>query len=203
MRLLYQASGDSKLHYWGFSYGTVLGSVFSDMFPNEVGRVALDGTVDVPDYIAGNWSTNLVDTQGTYEEGLINECVKAGEKCALNKLTNGTDLKTLLDDFYKVLIQEPMISTKTDTPFLDYSAFKGAIFSTLYSSYGWPNITKAMAEAIQGNATGFIKEFIDVESPPEPTPASPHAFVAIAGGDALERREHTWDLQDYKVSRMG
>jgi pimeloyl-ACP methyl ester carboxylesterase len=113
MRLLYKGSGDSMLHYWGFSYGTVLGSVFSDMFPNEVGRMVLDGTVDAFDYMAGNWTDNLVNTQGTYEKGLLGECVKAGERCALNKITKGRDLKTVMDEFYKTLQRQRHLSWNT------------------------------------------------------------------------------------------
>lgn len=197
MRLLYQAAGDKVLHYWGFSYGTALGSTFADMFPNEVGRVALDGTVDVPNYAAGYWDDNLLNTDGTYEKGLLGECTKAGDKCALNKAAKGQDLKAVLDKFYQQLIDEPLISLVTNTTFLTYSAFKGQIFQDLYSSYGWPKVTSAMAAALEGNATAFIQAYLEPSNATDPTPQS---FDAIAGGDALVRREDSWTLADYEVS---
>src|SRR5581483_4816970 len=40
------ALGQSKINYYGFSYGTYLGSVYMTLHPNRVGRFVLDSTVD-------------------------------------------------------------------------------------------------------------------------------------------------------------
>lgn len=37
---------DSKLNYIGFSYGTFLGSTYASLFPDNVGRMVLDGALD-------------------------------------------------------------------------------------------------------------------------------------------------------------
>src|SRR5262245_42906401 len=42
-----QALGDAKLTYVGFSYGTVLGQVYADMFPDKVRAIVLDGPEDL------------------------------------------------------------------------------------------------------------------------------------------------------------
>ncbi|KKP07868.1 hypothetical protein THAR02_00076 [Trichoderma harzianum] len=42
-----------RLQYIGYSYGTVLGIYFASLFPARVGRIALDGVVDVNDYSSG------------------------------------------------------------------------------------------------------------------------------------------------------
>ena len=41
------ALGDERLNYLGYSYGTVIGSVYAQQFPDRVGRMVLDGPVDL------------------------------------------------------------------------------------------------------------------------------------------------------------
>lgn len=38
----------SLLNYWGISYGTFIGETFASMYPDRVGRVALDGMISFP-----------------------------------------------------------------------------------------------------------------------------------------------------------
>jgi pimeloyl-ACP methyl ester carboxylesterase len=42
-----QALGVSAISYYGLSYGTVLGTVYADLFPHRVATMVLDGAVDV------------------------------------------------------------------------------------------------------------------------------------------------------------
>lgn len=44
--LLRAILGDEKLNYLGYSYGTLLGATFADLYPDKVGRVVLDGALD-------------------------------------------------------------------------------------------------------------------------------------------------------------
>lgn len=61
---LRKALGDDRLTYIGFSYGTALGAVYADLFPDRVRALVLDGSVD-PD--AGRYNTDgtVVGTYGT------------------------------------------------------------------------------------------------------------------------------------------
>lgn len=36
-------TGNEKLRYWGFSYGTILGGVFAGLYPERVERLVSDG----------------------------------------------------------------------------------------------------------------------------------------------------------------
>ena len=44
--VLRAALGDRQLTYLGKSYGTYLGAIYADLFPNRVGRLVLDGPID-------------------------------------------------------------------------------------------------------------------------------------------------------------
>jgi pimeloyl-ACP methyl ester carboxylesterase len=46
MEVLRRAVGDAKLNYLGFSYGTYLGQVYANLFPDRVRAVAIDGVID-------------------------------------------------------------------------------------------------------------------------------------------------------------
>lgn len=42
-----------RIQYWGLSYGTALGNYFASMFPGRVGRMILEGVVDIHDWTEG------------------------------------------------------------------------------------------------------------------------------------------------------
>jgi pimeloyl-ACP methyl ester carboxylesterase len=44
--LLRAALGDKKLNYLGYSYGTLLGQTYANLYPKNTGRLVLDGVVD-------------------------------------------------------------------------------------------------------------------------------------------------------------
>ncbi|WP_298583497.1 alpha/beta hydrolase [uncultured Kocuria sp.] len=46
MDVLRAVLGDERMTYLGFSYGTLLGAVYAELFPDRVGRLVLDGGVD-------------------------------------------------------------------------------------------------------------------------------------------------------------
>jgi pimeloyl-ACP methyl ester carboxylesterase len=48
-----EAYGESRVRFWGFSYGSVLGITFAAMFPDRVERLIVDGVVDTYDYYEG------------------------------------------------------------------------------------------------------------------------------------------------------
>ncbi|KAJ7858726.1 TAP-like protein-domain-containing protein [Mycena leptocephala] len=50
MLRIVEAHGKEKLQYWGFSYGSVLGTVFATMFPDKVERILIDGVLDAENY---------------------------------------------------------------------------------------------------------------------------------------------------------
>jgi pimeloyl-ACP methyl ester carboxylesterase len=46
LNVLRQDVGDPKLTYLGFSYGTVIGATYANLFPDKVRAMVLDGTLD-------------------------------------------------------------------------------------------------------------------------------------------------------------
>jgi len=48
--LLRDAVGDQLMNYYGVSYGTILGAVYANIFPQKVGSMALDGNAEPSKY---------------------------------------------------------------------------------------------------------------------------------------------------------
>ena len=56
MDVIRRATGEKKLTYLGFSYGTYLGQVYANLFPDRVGSMVIDGVLD-PTAWAGTATT--------------------------------------------------------------------------------------------------------------------------------------------------
>ncbi|HEY7432431.1 MAG TPA: alpha/beta hydrolase [Streptosporangiaceae bacterium] len=87
--------GESKLSYLGFSYGTVLGATYANLFPGRVRAMVLDGTLDFTGNAAGHQAGDgaklPVDVrQGVDKAGqdafnrFLALCARAGSKCAFS-----------------------------------------------------------------------------------------------------------------------
>ncbi len=81
--LLREAVGDKQLTYLGFSYGSVVGTTYANLFPSKVRALAIDGVVDPRLWSAGlHFVSDNVDAPEVFAE-FIRLCDEAADACAL------------------------------------------------------------------------------------------------------------------------
>ncbi|GJE90051.1 alpha/beta hydrolase [Phanerochaete sordida] len=201
-----QAHGFDKLQYWGFSYGTVLGSTFAAMFPDNVGRLIIDGVVDAENYYAGLWSNNLLDTDQTLRT-ILDACVAAGPSlCALYENTTD-EVHARLSAIFAALKTRPLPvysnATGKEYALIDYKTARRALFAQLYAPYGgtarvsnYPSmeLLHALAQLEKGDGLALARHAGLVpastpftcacpDAPPAPLLLTPDTSIAIGCGD--------------------
>lgn len=129
--------GGEKLQYYGASYGSYLGGTFAAMFPDRVGRLVVDGVIEYNNYLSGNWSSNLVDTEKTMDSFYFH-CARAGfPACVLANETvpsSPLEIKERLDRILQSLYHSPLpVYTRESADVLSYSEVRSTIFAALYS----------------------------------------------------------------------
>ncbi|WP_246119423.1 alpha/beta hydrolase [Cellulomonas massiliensis] len=143
MDVLRRAVGDKKLTFLGFSYGTYLGNVYANMFPDRVRAVAIDGVLD-PVGWAGTAATRTVPQTQRIRSGegarsalleILQRCRIAGpDYCETAK--RGTP-KAVYDSVIASLKKKPATITDPETGEvlleLTYSAFAGFLLGDLYA----------------------------------------------------------------------
>ncbi|KAF5310709.1 hypothetical protein D9619_008134 [Psilocybe cf. subviscida] len=154
MLRIVEAHGRSRIQYWGFSYGSVLGATFASLFPSRIERLIIDGVVDAENYYATLWSNNLLDTDKAMDS-FYTGCAEAGpEGCALWAPT-ASDIKANLTKIISTVRSKPVpIRTKTGYGLLDYAMLRITLLSGLFSPYeSFPNLAQGFAELAAGNGT--------------------------------------------------
>ncbi|KAF9782870.1 hypothetical protein BJ322DRAFT_180338 [Thelephora terrestris] len=132
------------INYWGFSYGTVLGFQFVNMFPDRVGRVIIDGVVDPT-----KWGkvelmyTLLTDAEDVFL-GFSNACASAGEEdckliTLLHKDATGEEVKRFIEDSHDLALK--IWLTEPDETVVSPQYLTALTFSTLYFPWFWDYIT--------------------------------------------------------------
>ena len=153
MDILRQAVGDKQLNYLGKSYGTFLGTLYAQFFPDKVGRMVLDGAVD----------PTISDFQQSLTQAIGFDKAFAAFTADCN---NRSDCPLPKDedsaiDFMKQLfkqVEKKPIATKNNDRLLSESLMVLGTASALYdSSTGWPDLRKAIAEAKRGQGDTFLK----------------------------------------------
>ena len=142
--------GDNKLTYVGFSYGTSIGTVYAEQFPENVRAMILDGAVD-PD--SDPDADNIAQTagfQGAFDD-FSTWCSKQTE-CAL-----GTDPDKATAAFQA--LARPLLDTPL--PLADGRAmtFQDAVTGTIQALYAeslWESLGTALQDFKNGDGTALM-----------------------------------------------
>jgi pimeloyl-ACP methyl ester carboxylesterase len=141
--LLRHLLGDDQLNYLGYSYGTLIGALYIDTFPQNVGRIVLDGPVDPA---ASQFDLVLNQYRG-FEEALIayvEDCVAQGT-CPFE---GDRDAQLMaVSGLYDRLESDPL--RHSDGRLVDNSMLRTAMVTTLYSQDSWSFLTQLFVEIDQ------------------------------------------------------
>ena len=144
--MLRAATGNRKLDYFGFSYGTSIGAAYADRFPTRVGRMVLDGAVD-PSITA--FQQNLANTRafGDALKTYLADCVRASG-CPFRGRTVDeaiTEIGSLL-----IALRRSPIRAADGRP-VNSAVLRTAIDAALYNQGSWTYLTRAFTEILRGD----------------------------------------------------
>ncbi|GLF94520.1 alpha/beta hydrolase [Streptomyces yaizuensis] len=175
MDLIRGALGDEKLHYLGFSYGTELGAVYAHLFPARVGRLVLDGVVDPTADFVGGARNQVMGFQRALENYFEDRGIGAKE---------GTEQVVRLLE----RVDRSPLPTDSGRTLTEGLALTGIILP-LYSEDSWPQLTKALKAAEDGDGTDLLTladAYNNRDSEGEYSPQD-HAQRAISCADSKGR----------------
>ncbi|MEU6641599.1 alpha/beta hydrolase [Saccharomonospora sp. NPDC046836] len=149
--LLRAGVGDERLNYVGFSYGTLLGATYANLFPAKVRAMVLDGNVDPALRTSDGLAYDRQRADG-FEHALnafLTECAKARPRCAFGE----GDPQRKFDELLGSLREKPV--KLPDGTTVDLNSFVSGIGGSLYS----PSALPGLAEDLQ--------QLYGVVAPPE------------------------------------
>jgi pimeloyl-ACP methyl ester carboxylesterase len=155
--VLRAALGESELTYYGASYGTKLGATYADLFPDRVGRLVLDGAVDVS---LSSRELSLEQAAGfeTALRAYVQDCLDQGDCFLGDSLDAGlARIQRLLAD-----VDAKPLPTDGDRELQVGNAFYGIVLP-LYSHDTWPALTQGLQSAFDGDGT-LLLQFSDAYS---------------------------------------
>ncbi|MFI9807320.1 alpha/beta hydrolase [Streptomyces sp. NPDC052301] len=142
MDLMRQVLGDTRMHYFGISYGTELGGVYAHLFPRRVGRVILDAVVDPTADTVGHAENQ---TRG-FQRALDDYLKSTGQDAARGSRRIAALLKR---------IDTKPLPTSSGRKLTQTLAVTGIVLP-LYSESSWPRLTSALNSAESGDGSQLL-----------------------------------------------
>ena len=146
--LLRQAVGDSKLTYYGISYGTYIGETYANLFPGNVRSLVLDGVVDPIGWSTGRGDeartlpafTRLHNDAAEYEtlQQFFTLCDKGGENCPFSG-----GAATRFQNLARSVLHHPV--ELINGVVIGYAEMIDFTLDVLYWPHLWPLLAKSLA----------------------------------------------------------
>ncbi|KAI8655244.1 hypothetical protein NCS57_01272700 [Fusarium keratoplasticum] len=179
--LVRRALGSPKFNLLGLSYGTLIGTQYLNLFPETVGRMSLDGLVD----LTQSETMTLLTETVTYETTLNKffDWCDHNSTCALH----GKNASHTFDQILARADSKPIPAPgckKTCRSNVTGEEIRSnvqnfLIFVDLPLGDNWIALGEALAEASKGNATALSTTLQTSRIATDLTGESPYAYLAI------------------------
>jgi pimeloyl-ACP methyl ester carboxylesterase len=143
LELLRHLVGDAKINYFGSSYGTRIGALYAELYPARVGRMVLDGSVNI------SGEDTITQTEG-FERALNNFAAWcAAENCRLGN--SRAEVLSRVKSFLDQLDRQPV---KVGSRTLTQQRGVDAVYHSMYGGRrSWGQLRDSLVAAIfDGNA---------------------------------------------------
>lgn len=151
MDVLRAALGEGAMVYFGASYGTKLGATYADLFPERVGRMVLDGALDLS-LTSEELSLQQATGFQTALDAYIENCVSSTDSCYLgDSLDQG---RRRISDFLDSVDDQPL-PVADGRELAVGNAFYG-IVTPLYNRDYWFLLSNALRDAFEGDGTQLM-----------------------------------------------
>jgi len=190
-------SGDQKLNYAGFSYGTYLGAHYAELFPANTGRLVLDGALDP----SLTYSERRQGQARGFERALRNYVAwcQSGQSCPL---TGDVDAGVQqIGDVFTSANQSPVPSSDPNRPVKgeDMKQIVGLMLHSPESS--WSVVSEALGQVINKHDASAFRSIADQLD------AQPLVNTgAMMGTNCLDYRVEgdmaTWTAQSKELERI-
>ena len=187
MDILRAALGDPKLNWFGFSYGTLLGASYADIFPTKVGRMVLDGAID-----PSLSNVELIHGQAKGFELALHRFVADCDTQPDCPLPKGVQAGVnRIAQFFAGLDSRPLATSDPRRP-LTQALAQNAVASYLYvPSYGdWDSLRAGLQAAFDGDGStllSMLDERLSRNDAGHYTDNSTAALYAISALDRPDR----------------
>ena len=146
MDILREAVGDKQLNYMGKSYGTFLGTLYAQFFPDKVGHMVLDGAVDPTISNFQQGLTQAVAFDKAFA-AFAADC-NTRSNCPLPK-----EKSAAIDEMKKILSQ---VAKKPNKRLSESLVLLGVAAALYDSATGWPKLRTAIKEVKEGKGDKFL-----------------------------------------------
>jgi pimeloyl-ACP methyl ester carboxylesterase len=152
------AVGERTMTYVGFSYGTLLGQTYANMFPSRVRAMMLDGIVDPVQYTKSSEArvANDVSSTDMVFDKFLSLCDEAGPaRCALAGHPPETAAQRVAR-LFAAARRKPIPAPHAVPPGkLDYSDLLMSNFAPIRDPKAWPKFADDLDAAVDGDASAL------------------------------------------------
>ncbi|WP_327090193.1 alpha/beta hydrolase [Nonomuraea sp. NBC_01738] len=148
MDALRAALGEQKLTYYGISYGTLIGQMYAELYPNRIRALALDSNMDHSLGVKGFFATEALAIEDGFDQ-FVGWCDQ-DPSCVLN----GRDIRALWKDLREKAKRGELKYPGTDIPMTEIQV----IYQAALGNEGpdW----RLLSEMINAMAGGPLPEWV-------------------------------------------
>lgn len=216
MDLLRQAFGEKTTKYYGVSYGTHLGTVYANLFPDNVGKVVIDAVLDPVEWTTGERPTDrfvpFTYRLGSFDgaQDALDDFLAACEsdaRCAFHE--EGADLRKKYDTLLDRVRKDPFtVEPGNGEPSYEVN-YQYVVQGTMSALYGGEAAYSTLAETLQELYGMTEKGEVTARSVPRKFPEQPQpgfqqggSYVGIEQGlnvmcSDTDNPRNPWAWQHY------